>query len=78
MGQRGAAPSVLFALWYSLDVHAHHHAQGGVPCHGKIVPVVPQPDGVQPVLDCQAAGEIEETPVEGRLGEPESGTEVMN
>lgn len=66
-------PSVLSASWYSLNVHAHHHAQGGVPCHGKVVPVVPQPDGVQPVLHSEAGGEVEESPVEGRLGEPGAG-----
>lgn len=70
-----AAPPVLFVLWYSLNVHAHHHAQGGVPCHGKVVPIVPQPDGVQPVLHCWTAGQVKETPVEGCLGEPGSRTE---
>lgn len=60
---------------YSLDVHAHHHAQGGVPCHGKVVPVVPQSDGLQPVLHCQTAGQVKETPVKARLGEPGSRTE---
>lgn len=73
-----ATQLVLFVLRYSLDVHAHHHAQGGVPCHGKVVPVVPQPDGVQPVLHCQTAGQVQETPVEGCLGEPGSRTEGVS
>jgi len=57
---------------YSLDVHAHHHSQGRVTCHGKVVSVVPQTDGVQPVLHCQTAGQVNETSVEGCLGEPGS------
>lgn len=60
---------------YSLDIHVHHHAQRGVSSHGKVVPVVPQSDGVQPVLHSQAAGQVEETPVQACLGEPESRTE---
>lgn len=66
---------MLFVPCYSLEVHAHHHAQGRVPGHGKVVAVVPQPDGVQPVLHGQAAGQVQETPVQACLGEPGSRTQ---
>lgn len=72
VGRCRAAQPVLLVLRYSLYVHAHHHAQGGVPCHGKVVPVVPQSDGVQPVLHSQAGGQVQEAPVKGCLGEPGS------
>lgn len=79
LGWDGAgSPISAVCSLYSLDVHAHHHAQGGVPCHGKVVPVVPQPDGLQPVLHCQTAGQVKETPVEARLGEPGIRTEGVN
>lgn len=71
----GHTQTVLFALCYSLNVHVHHHAQGGVPSHGEVVPVVAQADGVQPVLHSQAAAQVQETPVQACLGEPGSRTE---
>lgn len=78
LGWCRATQQVLFVLCYSLDTHAHHHAQGGVSSHGKVVPVVPQADGVQPVFHGQTAGQVEEAPAEGCLGEPGSRTEGLD